>query len=92
MGFWVLRLGVPRALLALFEPFFFWPGDFPRLFAPSDEPVDGVALAAELVAVVVEGETWRDRKKGNTLHSNYEVLFGKLPASFAKVNELMNVG
>lgn len=43
MGFWVLRRGVPRALLALLEPFFFWPGDFPRLFAPSDEPVDGVA-------------------------------------------------
>lgn len=72
MGFWVLRRGVPRALLALFEPFFFWPGDFPRLFAPSDEPVDGVALAAELVAVVVEGETWRESKKGNTIHSNYE--------------------
>lgn len=60
MGFWVLRLGVPRALLALLEPFFFCPGDFPRLFAPSEEPVDGVALAAELVAVVVEGDTWRD--------------------------------
>lgn len=59
MGFWVLRLGVPRALLALLEPFFFWPGDLPLLFAPSDEPVDGVALAAEFVAVVVEGDTWR---------------------------------
>lgn len=43
MGFWVLRRGVPSALLALFEPFFFCPGDFPRLFAPSEEPVDGVA-------------------------------------------------
>lgn len=43
MGFWVLRRGVPSALLALFEPFFFCPGDFPLLFAPSEEPVDGVA-------------------------------------------------
>lgn len=51
---------MPRALLALLEPFFFCPGDFPRLLAPSEEPVDGVALAAELVAVVVEGDTWRD--------------------------------
>lgn len=52
---------MPRALLALLEPFFFCPGDFPRLFAPSEDPVDGVALAAELVAVVVEGDTWRAR-------------------------------
>lgn len=55
---------MPRALLALLEPFFFWPGDFPRLFAPSEDPVDGVALAAELVAVVVEGDTWRDNDGG----------------------------
>lgn len=60
MGFCVLRRGVPKALLALFEPFFFCPGDFPRRLAPSEEPVDGVALAAELVAVVVEGDTWKN--------------------------------
>lgn len=42
MGLCVLRRGVPRALLALLD-FFFWAGDLPRLLAPSEEPVEGVA-------------------------------------------------
>lgn len=71
IGFWVLRRGVPRALLALLEPFFFWPGDFPRLFAPSEEPVDGVAKAAELVAVVVEGDTWTQQWRANVLFTHF---------------------
>lgn len=57
MGFCVLRRGVPRALLALLEAFFFCPGDLPRLLAPSEEPVEGVAYAAELVVAVAEGDT-----------------------------------
>lgn len=43
MGLCVLRRGVPRALLALLEAFFFCAGDLPRLLAPSEEPVEGVA-------------------------------------------------